>query len=109
MLKETNLEYSLEGVMLKLKLQYFGQLMPGKIEVKRRRGWQRMRWFGSITDSIDMSLSTLWEIVKDKEARCAAAHGFAELDTTYQLNNITHHHRVDPSTHFAFLLPFLFW
>ena len=74
MLKETNSEYSLERVMLKLKLQYFGQLMAGNIEVKRRRGWQRMRWFDSITDSVDMSLSTLWEIVKDREATSAAFH-----------------------------------
>ena len=105
-LKEINPEYPLEGLMLKLKLRYLGHLMPradslkktlvlGKIEGKRRRWLQRMEWLDGIADSIDMNLSKLLEIVKDREAWCAAVHGVTNSQTQVSLTSVSHPFETD--------------
>ena len=114
-LKEISPEYSLEGLMFKLKLQYFGHLMRrtdslentlivGKIESKRRRGYQRMRWLDGITDSMDVSFSKLWEMVTDREAWCAVVHGVIKR-RTWLSDWTTANTSLFPSVSFPLLIP----
>ena len=120
MLKDINPEYSLEGLMLKPKLQYFGHLlqradsleripMQGKIEGRRRRGWQRTRWLDVNADSVDMSLSELWEMVKDRGAWCAVVHGVAKSRTQLSNWTTTSFQIFKPSTKESYVIPFNFW
>ena len=115
-LKEISPEYSWEGLMLKLKLQYLGHLLwrtdslektliLGKIEGKRRRGWQRMRWLDGIIDSINMNLSKLRERVKDQETWCAAVHGDAKSQTRLSDWMVTTAYKSDLSMQWKEALP----
>ena len=117
-LKETSPEYSLEGQMLKLKLQSFGHfmwrvdslektVMLGGIVGRRRRGRQRMRWLDGITESMDMSLSKLWQLVMDREALCAVIHGFSKSQTWLRDWTGLKEKRQTPSNKFSFA--FLPW